>query len=456
VIDTDPGSSNFNKQIKVIPVGAGPYGVAASADKKLYVANHYSENISVIDVDPNSGGFNHVIANLQTGSRNRDVAVTGNSGIILITGDDGLCILEFTPGGDYSDVSVTRVNSGTGTRGVTVIPNTGLAVVTTEDGNMFIAGILPGINLGDMVAYVNTGSRARDVSASGDALFVYVTMTNPDEVAVYNLEFGSLGLPNASYFTDISLSLHHTIPLDGGPKALAIDERSEKLVVMQTTDKITEDELKEVKICCGPIPPEKSVGDLIINIQNLARSGVIDHENGNLLISKLYTVLQHLEEDDPKGAINVLNTTIKKVNQMIKKGQIDPEVGMQMIDQLEAIIAEIEAGTKSIDLATGVAPLEIPDESALGSIYPNPFTNSTIIHYQVSGGESAAVHVRLRIYNGTGQVVRDLVDQSVTQGHYTVEWDGRYHDDRPASEGIYFIEFIANDILQVRKVVKIR
>jgi hypothetical protein len=249
--------------------------------------------------------------------------------------------------------------------------------------------------------------------------------------------------------------LHHTIPLDGEPKALAIDQRSEKLAVMQATGDIANDELKEVKICCGPVPPDKLVGDLIINIQNLVRSGIIDHQNGNLLISKLYTVLEHLEEDDTKGAINVLNTTIKKVDQMIKKDQFDPVQGFQMIDKLEAIIAEIEAA-KSVELSTGLFPVEIPGESSLGAIYPNPFTHSTFIHYSVSGRERAATQVRLRVYNGTGQVINDLVDQSVQPGYYTTEWNGKDQDDRTVPDGIYFIEFLADDILQVRKVVRIR
>ncbi len=456
--DSDPINPNptLNKQIKVIPVGAGPYGVAVSADKKIYVANYYSENISVIDADPSSGGFNHVISNILTGSRNRDVAVTGNEGVICVTGDDGLCILEFTPGGDYSDVSITRVNSGTGTRGVTVIPNVGIAIVTTDDGNMFVAGITPGVNLGDMLSYVNTGSRARDVSASGDQLFVYVTMTDPEEVAVYSLDYGSLSVPTGSYFSNIGLTLHHTISLNGEPKALAIDQRSEKLVVMEATDDSSEDALREVTICCGPVPADKLVGDLIINIQNLVRSGAIDHQNGNLLISKLYTVLEHLDEGDTKGAINVLNTTIRKVDQMIKKDQFDPALGLHMIEELEAIIAEIETGTKSVELTTGVDSEMVPDQSTLGSIYPNPFTNSTFINYAVSGRERALTHVRLRVYNGTGQVIRDLVNQAVLPGQYTVVWDGKYDDDRPASDGIYFIEFMVNDILQVRKVVRIR
>jgi flagellar hook assembly protein FlgD len=127
-----------------------------------------------------------------------------------------------------------------------------------------------------------------------------------------------------------------------------------------------------------------------------------------------------------------------------------------MIKELEAIIAEIESSTKSIDLASGIDLDMIPDESTLGSIYPNPSTNSTFIDYSVSGRESSLTHVRMRVYNGTGQVIRDLVDQSVAPGHYTVVWDGKYNDDRLASDGIYFIEFMANDILQVRKIVRIR
>jgi hypothetical protein len=384
--------------------------------------------------------------------------------MILVTGDDGLKVVTFTPGGDFSDAAIKNVNSGTRTRDVTVKPDIALAIVTTEEGNLFLVDLFPGGNF-DVISNVNTGSRARNAEISPDALFVYVTLTDPDEVAVYRIDYGGSGIPSGSYPQDITLSYHNTIPLgeDAEPKALVIDPDAEVLAVIHSDATNNKDALSAFRICCGPIPADKTIGDMIMNIQNLVRSGIIDHQNGDPLISKLYEVIMLLDEGETREAINVLNTFIRKVERMFKKDQIPYDYKEDLINQakaligkINAIIAVLELEKKSAYASVGANEINLPDESSLGPIYPNPFGQSTTIKYAVSTTDGAPVRVHMSVINSTGQVVAHLVDQVKEPGSYSVEWDARLPDDRQVADGVYYVRFTAGQAQLVEKLFVIR
>ena len=127
-----------------------------------------------------------------------------------------------------------------------------------------------------------------------------------------------------------------------------------------------------------------------------------------------------------------------------------------MIEKINAIIAEFEADKKSAKVVLEIENDEVLGESSLGPIYPNPLNHATTIQYAVSTEDGAPVRVRLSVFNSTGQIVAYLVDQMMTPGHYSVEWDARYHDDRLVADGIYYIRFTAGKVLLVEKAVVIR
>jgi flagellar hook assembly protein FlgD len=97
-----------------------------------------------------------------------------------------------------------------------------------------------------------------------------------------------------------------------------------------------------------------------------------------------------------------------------------------------------------------------PPEPSLGPVYPNPFSQSTIIQYSVSSGNGEPVPVRIEVYNSTGQLVKNLVEMKLPAGNYAVEWDGRYKDERLVSDGIYYVRMMAGTAQFVEKAVVIR
>jgi flagellar hook assembly protein FlgD len=93
------------------------------------------------------------------------------------------------------------------------------------------------------------------------------------------------------------------------------------------------------------------------------------------------------------------------------------------------------------------------------SAYPNPFpangtfgNPSTQIYFAMKEDGIATV----RIYNLTGQLVRELLNEYRVVGEHTVPWDGRDHRGAMAASGVYFIRFEAGSKVKVNKVMLVR
>jgi aminopeptidase N len=89
----------------------------------------------------------------------------------------------------------------------------------------------------------------------------------------------------------------------------------------------------------------------------------------------------------------------------------------------------------------------IPSDFALSANYPNPFNARTTVEYQLPTN----CHVRLDVYNISGQKVETLVDGEMPMGHHEVNWDAS-----AASSGVYFYSLKAGDFHQIRKMTLIK
>ncbi len=87
--------------------------------------------------------------------------------------------------------------------------------------------------------------------------------------------------------------------------------------------------------------------------------------------------------------------------------------------------------------ASAIEPLQgnyQPDAFLLANCYPNPFNSSTAIRYWLARAD----HVRIRVHNLRGQVVRDLVDEQRTAG-----WHVLVFDASDLTSGLYFCRITA-------------
>ena len=96
----------------------------------------------------------------------------------------------------------------------------------------------------------------------------------------------------------------------------------------------------------------------------------------------------------------------------------------------------------------------------LGQNYPNPFNEQTRIPYQVVDTASPS-NVAIRIYSGSGQVLRTLVCSVLRPGYYETEWDGTDEGGRKVGSGIYLCALEVyggkdNPWVEMRKMALIR
>jgi hypothetical protein len=109
------------------------------------------------------------------------------------------------------------------------------------------------------------------------------------------------------------------------------------------------------------------------------------------------------------------------------------------------------------DVSTSVEPQEfpapaLPDGFQLAQNYPNPFNPSTRILFQAP----EPGRVALRVFNISGQEVRELLNEPVDAGAHTVLWDGRDDRGRPAASGIYFCRMQAGEYVKTVKMLLVR
>ena len=85
--------------------------------------------------------------------------------------------------------------------------------------------------------------------------------------------------------------------------------------------------------------------------------------------------------------------------------------------------------------------------------YPNPFNPATKIRFEVQGGEA---HVRLRIYDLRGQLVRTLIDRRLGRGAHERTWDARDNRGLRVSSGAYFCRIEVSSSIFTRKMMVVK
>ena len=91
--------------------------------------------------------------------------------------------------------------------------------------------------------------------------------------------------------------------------------------------------------------------------------------------------------------------------------------------------------------------VNLPVETQLGNIYPNPFNPSTTIDYFV--GQDGYVNVS--IYDIKGSLVEELVDGQMESGHNKVRWVASN-----LSSGVYFVQIKTSGVVNTKKLMLIK
>jgi hypothetical protein len=96
---------------------------------------------------------------------------------------------------------------------------------------------------------------------------------------------------------------------------------------------------------------------------------------------------------------------------------------------------------------------KLPSLTVLHHNYPNPFSASTIVRYDLAHGGD----ISLRIYDAGGALVRVLDEGRRMPGRYEVAWAGADESGRRVATGIYFCRLrTSTGAQQTRKLLLIR
>jgi hypothetical protein len=97
----------------------------------------------------------------------------------------------------------------------------------------------------------------------------------------------------------------------------------------------------------------------------------------------------------------------------------------------------------------GINPVsnEIPKSFLLYQNYPNPFNPVTKISFDIP----ANAYVELKVYDILGREITVLVNEQLTAGIYSVDFDGSY-----LPSGVYFYRLVTGSYFDARKMVLIK
>ena len=140
------------------------------------------------------------------------------------------------------------------------------------------------------------------------------------------------------------------------------------------------------------------------------------------------------------------DTTSAKVNRSV---WYDNAFGWYYFDNGNFMIRAAVQNPTGIEELTG-SPA--PSDWRLEPNYPNPFNPSTTISFSLPSPS----HTQLQIHNILGQVVRELYDGDLGEGHHTLNWDGRDAAGNPVNTGVYFYTLRTNSFTQTRKMLLLK
>jgi hypothetical protein len=91
----------------------------------------------------------------------------------------------------------------------------------------------------------------------------------------------------------------------------------------------------------------------------------------------------------------------------------------------------------------------------LGPNAPNPFNPRTTIDFDIPEGKSS-YNVILKIYNARGELVKQLFDDVMKAGHYSVVWDGLDQSGNAVPSGTYYYVLNCDEMKQMRKMLLVK
>jgi hypothetical protein len=334
-------------------------------------------------------------------------------------------------------------------------------------------GLVPGVLLADLddglVAYYPFSGNANDLSGHGHHAEVFGCTLTTDRYDG----------PNSAYFfdgVDDYMNVLDSDMLSGGSGksftwSVWINTQivPEPPVGRKIVAKFKDDAYKDWGIILGEHPLEPGFVSVRFGYENgHGNQGPTLISSQLMTVNEWYHVAVTLNGSNRNAAMYVdgepqdtvvLNYDLPDTDAPVKIGKQEYELHGQWgyfhgkIDDIRIysrVISEDEIQCLA-GILTGVGDTPNTDLTLTQS-YPSPFSSTTRIGYRIQHSG----HVRLTVYDATGRVVRELVDDAKGRGEYSVEWVGLDDNGQKAPAGVYFIRLLATEQVVAKKIVLVR
>ena len=157
------------------------------------------------------------------------------------------------------------------------------------------------------------------------------------------------------------------------------------------------------------------------------------------------------ERDVMRGLIFSLQGLILNENPKFAVEFATDFQGTSTIEFVDIILADTDGNSIAVDIQSfdiSNSSKLLPVKTELTDAYPNPFNPSATIKYDLANDG----HVEIMVYDATGRLVDELVNQHQTAGYdYSVTWNASNQ-----ASGMYFAKMVAGDIVQTQKLVLLK
>ena len=173
-------------------------------------------------------------------------------------------------------------------------------------------------------------------------------------------------------------------------------------------------------------------------------NAIINCQTVNILLSEGSTEFPHvLATGTPNDGSEMITVPFVAL--------VDEHVMVQAADN---IFFDTNDGDITVTFTTDVTvPISTVAGLDLEPARPNPFAGTTSIAYSIP----TRGHASMRVYDTAGRLVRVLLDETVSAGRHTAEWDGMGRRGSPVGSGVYFVRLeTAQGSTDMRKVHVLR
>ena len=171
---------------------------------------------------------------------------------------------------------------------------------------------------------------------------------------------------------------------------------------------------------------------------------------------------QNIIEDPLTSEIDVILAELSQAYSYYLLSEADPELRNGIMVELKYKPEDLSAYLETQNEIYGKISQLLGDdgfEEELPEIYefkytnyPNPFNPETTIAFTLPK-ENRTI---LNIYNIRGQRVRSLWNDTLSEGHHKIVWNGRDENDRQVGSGVYFYRIESGEFKATQKMLLLK